>query len=78
MLWDPLHVLFTPYLYPTTLWLSWLPWRFRHCQACPGFPAQLPHPSLVARAMLGMFTASQEGTPGHVPAGGSQRQGTLG
>lgn len=73
MLWDSVCVLFTPD--PSALLFSW---QFRRCQACPGFPAQLPHPSWVARAVLGMFPASQEGTPGHVPAGGSHWKGTLG
>lgn len=47
-------------------------------RAGPGFPAQIPHPSFVARTVLGMLTATQEDTPGHVTAGGSLWRGTLG
>lgn len=77
----PLRVLCTPHLYPTT------PMGARPIQSLGNsdtarlvlaFPAHLPDPSLVARAVLGMFKPSQEGTHGHGPAGGSHWKGTLG
>lgn len=83
MLWDPLRVLFTPYLYPTTLWLSWLPdpSKALAIQTLPGLswlPSTAPTPQFGGQGYAGDVYSQRGGDSWSCPCWGIPPAGDTG
>lgn len=83
MLWDPLRVLFTPYLYPTTLWLSWLPdpSKALAIQTLPGLswlPSTAPTPQFGGQGYAGNVYSQPGGDSWSCPCWGIPPAGDTG